>query len=273
VQYTNGRAAEEGPVAAVLAPERAEDAMMYVKNASFRNNRLHAPVIEATVSPPYAWHKTTGTELTTPGERRAAIDLERRSEDARATIRKAQGQHSRLVSIMRNRHQDGALGVDSTGNPESAVYHERHAAQRLNDDKRREHAFGRSRKLATISIASNRVQYKPMHHTDEQVLSRREADAFRQMQSKGRNAATPTVVPRDTHQRVFGFRDEGVRKLAREQNLRNEDIGGKSHSITSHARIDFAPSTAPERYDRRLAHPSQQSLERGRHMQGSLVLG
>lgn len=74
----------------------------------------------------------------------------------------------------------------------------------------------------------------------------------------------------DTHSHIFQKRVVNFRK-ERIQRLRDLSLMGKNYDIVTHAQVKVLPSQVPEREDRRLAHASQQSLERGRNLQGSLL--
>ncbi|CAM9687239.1 unnamed protein product, partial [Hapterophycus canaliculatus] len=56
----------------------------------------------------------------------------------------------------------------------------------------------------------------------------------------------------------------------RSQALWDEGCGRRRYDIVSGAQLSL-PTAKPERPPGPLAHPSQQSLERGRNLQGSLV--
>lgn len=74
----------------------------------------------------------------------------------------------------------------------------------------------------------------------------------------------------DTHSHIFQKRVVNFRK-ERIQRLRDLSLMGKNYDIVTHAEVKVLPSQVPERTDRQLAHASQQSLERGRNLQGSLL--
>ncbi|KAJ8604245.1 hypothetical protein CTAYLR_009236 [Chrysophaeum taylorii] len=198
--------------------------------------------------------------LTTPAERRETLDIEVKKLRADGIRRKAAGEAKRLGDLMRWRHPDGVLGVDSTANQKSAVYEP--AATRLiaKADRSREIACARREHLAKKTVAKDRLGYDPFHHD---ATKRDEESTFLQ-----RRAAHPPYA--DTHLRVFQ-KHEVVFNPRRAQQLRDYDLNGKHYDIVTHTVHEVLPPSTEERVNKRLAHPSQNSLERGRNLQGSFL--
>merc|ERR1711924_594776 len=115
--------------------------------------------------------------------------------------------------------------------------------------------------LAKVAFAQNRYGHNPFHH-NEDFLGLNETKF---MQTKG-GAGRPKL---DTTERLFGSTLH-VERPERTQHLRNEDLGGRKYNHVNLTQIHTAPSTAPERKSERrfMQHRSQQSLERGRNLQG-----
>ena len=73
----------------------------------------------------------------------------------------------------------------------------------------------------------------------------------------------------DTSERIFQ-KSDAVANPRRRQQLRDQDLAGKNYDVITHAQVTLYPSTTAVRVNKTLAHPSQQSSERGRNVQGSL---
>ena len=76
----------------------------------------------------------------------------------------------------------------------------------------------------------------------------------------------------DTHRNILGEREKIPRKdhRVRAQALWDEAAGRRCFNIVSGIRLPL-DTEKDERPPGRLAHPSQQSLERGRNLQASLI--
>lgn len=79
-------------------------------------------------------------------------------------------------------------------------------------------------------------------------------------------------VQSETFINILGMREKVPKSdpAIRGQALWDEGCGRRPYNIVSGARLPL-PTAKAERPPGRLAHPSQQSLERGRNLQGSLI--
>ena len=199
-----------------------------------------------------------GGALVAPAERRAALEFEVKRQRAAKTLRSAEMQARRLTQYMRSHHPHGVLGVDSTANAESAVYGAAAVGMKDFRDHRASHSERRRANQSKILVATDRHGYDPFVHDPTY-----RAD-IHFMQQKASHAPYA-----DTNARIFQKRDHFANPTRR-QSLRDQDISGKDYDVITHTKVQLYPSTKPVRVNKILAHPSQQSSERGRNVQGSL---
>lgn len=149
-------------------------------------------------------------------------------------------------------------------------------------------AVQRTQYLASRTSHLDRLGFNPLEHVDSQDVDpmatvKRNA-VTRQFQGKRHVAPShaesthegPTGGGRmDTHDRLFGGAkaEPVLPNPQRTQNLFDQNAGGRGFNIiTGVVGGYWKPQYVPqERVDKRLAHPSQQSLERGRLEQGSMA--
>lgn len=205
------------------------------------------------------WRKISAIKaLCTPSQRLEALELEVAAHRALAVERRTFGQSRRLVALMRARHPDGVLGSDSMANPHlrgdggaAGRKAEIEAQDRRHADKRRDN----------IARHTASVGYAPFQRDPTFVTAQKQS----YIQAR---ACHPPYA--DTHLRIFQKR-EVVFNPDRTQRLRDYDLNGKHYNIVTHATIGILPPKSEAKVDMRLQHPSQQSLERGRNLQGSLL--
>lgn len=79
-------------------------------------------------------------------------------------------------------------------------------------------------------------------------------------------------MPSETFATILGMKERVPKSdpAVRAQSLWDEGYGRRSYDIVSGAQLPL-PTVKSERPPGRLAHPSQQSLERGRNLQASLI--
>lgn len=79
-------------------------------------------------------------------------------------------------------------------------------------------------------------------------------------------------VRSETFNNILGMREKVPKSdpRVRSQALWDEGCGRRPYDIVSGVQLPL-PTAKAERAPRRLAHPSQQSLERGRNLQASLI--
>ena len=216
---------------------------------TFRNMFAHAEEVVRTTTPA-AYRATMAAAekgaLITPAQRRAALNFQKETERARATVKRGELQERRLHHLMRQRHPQGAMNVDSTRNPDSITYGET-AREILKLDRRHaSHASRRRKNLQKLLCGETTHGYDPFAHTTE-------ARKDRFLQAKTFGAGRPT---HSTHDRLFTHK-EYEPKPARAQFLRDRHLEGKQYDVVGGFEIEFLPSQVPERANKALAHPSQ----------------
>lgn len=128
----------------------------------------------------------------------------------------------------------------------------------------------RARYLALRNSFDERLGFNPLEHSHEPdpmatVKPRAVTASF---QRKRHSPSGQHLM--DTHERVFGKDPVRINAL-RTQHLYDQSAGGRDYNIVTGVlpglwRPVFIPE---ERVNAKLAHPSQQSLERGRCRQGA----
>ena len=104
--------------------------------------------------------------LITPAQRRAALDFQIKNERARATVKRANCKLGRLHHLLRDRHPQGALNVDSTANPDSYVYGEAAREIRRRDANHRAPCDARdARTLTKLFVERRRTATTPSSTT------------------------------------------------------------------------------------------------------------
>ena len=201
-----------------------------------------------------------GGALVAPQERVEALQFEVKQQRAARVLRRAEMQARRLTQYMRAHHPNGVLGIDSTANRKSAVYGAHAGEMQDLATYRANHAGKRRDNLSKILVGEQRHGYDPFAHDPTYRPN------IHFMQQKAYTSHPPYA---DTNVRIFQKRDSVV-NAPRRQHLRDMDIFGKTYDIVTHAEVEQFPSAVNERVNKILAHPSQQSEERGRNTQGSL---
>jgi len=198
--------------------------------------------------------------LITPAQRRAALDFQIKNERARATVKRGELQARRLHHLLRDRHPQGALNVDSTANPDSYVYGAAAREIRQRDANHKMSCDARRANLTKILCGETTHGYDPFQH-DESL--KQEMNRFLQAKTFGKCRPSHS-----THERLF-TKHEKPRKDVREQFIRDRELEGRPYDIVGHYTIERLPSHVPQRVNTQLAHPSQNGKE-GRCTQGSL---
>mmetsp|Transcript_14190 Transcript_14190/g.32984 ORF Transcript_14190/g.32984 Transcript_14190/m.32984 type:complete len:407 (+) Transcript_14190:134-1354(+) len=257
--------------AAKMALDPQGDVMVMESGEGFMNMRSMPPRVTTVPQPPIvgsALDTSTGQlrrYLLTPKERSDLLKHEQKTQKANALQKTAELQQRRLVQIMRHRHREGAVGVDGVNSAaeSGSLYEDRAAVKNAAESRRMRKAGDRRSKLATVAFAQNRYGHNPFHHNEE-FLGPQETKF---MQTKG-GSGRPGL---NTQSRLFGAQQH-VERAERTQHLRDEDLSGKNYNLTGHHNVQYAPSVVPQRVSEKsyMKHPSQQLLERGRNMQGSM---
>ena len=203
--------------------------------------------------------------LLQPAERRAIQAQEQQEKAAREVAKRAELQRRHLVQTLRDRYPRGALAVDGVANQDSEVYGSRAQSQVARRAAAAVHAEGRRERIKVLTLQEPRFGHDPFKHNEE-FLGRAETKF---MQAK----ALRPMAPADTHQRLFGATDRKD-KPQRTQNLREKDLYGKNYNVVSQTAVQHWPSKQPTRHDYGfMSHPSQQSLECQRSVQGAVAPG
>jgi len=204
--------------------------------------------------------------LLTPSERRTIQRAEQQHKRAQETAKRAMLQRRRLLQTLRDRHEHGALGVDGIENLESEVYGEKAARLAEEWGTKDDHWEKRKDRIQSLTMQLPRHGYEPFAHNEE-FLGRRETKFLQAKKER------PTAAD-DTHDRLFGY---NVRKQnpLRNQHLRDRDLYGKTFNPVLNTEVEFARgSIPPQVHDYKfMEHKSQQSLERGRNLQGYVEPG
>jgi hypothetical protein len=240
-------------------------AVLVESNQRFFNYHMEGPQLTVVAAPEVLSRAGPQCDkiIMTPAQRREVQEFEKKKKFADNFISeagKARGKTLKLVNGMDFKR--GIVGVDSALNETSEIYGQR--AQEYNNEvarkvvghaKRREHL---GHLTSTQSAVGNILVPRSVKETRAFV---------KEYQGKGMthtslgfdgtyNRLFPAVVSKRNHRRV--------------QELRDQDINGKEYNLVTHARIvNFPPSTS-ERVDKRMSHPSQESLLSSRNLQGAL---
>lgn len=220
-----------------------------------------------------------------PKGRRDIMQLERENRLAIHAMRKAVGDKQRLLHLMKARYP-GILGVDSTANHESPVYG--HVAQESAQREQRKSEKNAKRRayLEAHTSWKSRVGINPLEHSES--LSAMEGvkpgqvkkiwDSKRRpgddVETSAGSASQPSHHPmHDTHRRLFNKEPVHHNNL-RSQRLLDTNSRGRTYNIINncdpgdHFRPSYRHEANDTWRDSNQAHPSQNSLERGRNLQG-----
>eukprot|EP00904_Undaria_pinnatifida_P000890 jgi/Undpi1/10801/HiC_scaffold_3.g01330.m1 len=240
----------------VLAPDNpfakaaADGGGVVVERPYFNSTVALVPKIEACRPPtcmPRAGPQGDGA-LLTPEERRLINNYETKMQSALRVGRKARHQKTRLDFIMRHRYPEGSIGVDSSFNPRTEVHAERRS---IREAKEARHRRGAPHEEHIPPAGRGLANSNPQCEQQQQQQQQRRSSTF--INVLGARERFPKSDPR-----------------VRSQLLWDEGAGRRSYNVVSGVRLPL-PTEMSERPPGRLAHPSQQSLERGRNLQGSLA--
>lgn len=121
----------------------------------------------------------------------------------------------------------------------------------------------------TTPEAAGRAVLNKQHQQQNGIRSQHESSS---PSSSSANNKTKSV-PSETFINILGMREKVPKTdpARRAQALWDEGCGRRPYDIVSGARLPLPTTGKAERAPGRLGHPSQQSLERGRNLQGSLI--
>mmetsp|Transcript_40570 Transcript_40570/g.126921 ORF Transcript_40570/g.126921 Transcript_40570/m.126921 type:complete len:386 (-) Transcript_40570:174-1331(-) len=244
---------------AAPAEEGVGKRVVVMNDERFMNMGMRPPTLREVAIPAVVYRAGEHTDaiLLHPHERRQIMELERDTTKARLLQRHGRNQRMRADYLLQKAHPSGVVAVDSAANPKTVTY--RATAQRLKTKKDRKalHYSRRLENLSSILQPARRHGYNPYVHTAAPVQEKL-------FQTKG-----GPHPQEDNGARLFNRKGFTV-DVPRQQYLRDHDLLGKNYNIVTHTVVETMPSTMAEVRDRRMAHPSQSRLERGRNLQGSL---
>jgi len=184
--------------------------------------------------------------LRTPAERREILHYEKAKMKADKIKQQAVLQKQRMDQIMRARHPEGCIGVDSPDTEGSDVYKEKSALLKQKMEKKMRSHHKRQEELTKNLKASGRG-FSILAQSDELKS---------QAELKFLPSKNMTQRPQlDTHARLFE-RDVKTISPERRQKQRDEDLGGKNYNLITGTKIEVAPPSIPERINTHLTHPS-----------------
>ena len=232
----------------------------------FKNLHPTPPVYEAVEVPPFMAEAGPQADqrLLNPTQRRQIMEFDKKLLTANLNIKHAKAGREKtrkqLTSVQFNR---GVLMVDSAENEESEIYgqaaHERRVAAEQKDLIHLERRANLAQRTSSITTHGNIVV--PDTVTDRVATAP-------EYQRKGGNNHSLTFE--ETYNRVFVRRLGNPVRVERTQNLRNNDLSGKSYNLINHTVIEHWPSQTIDRLeDKGLQHPSQTSLHSTRLLQGT----
>ena len=243
------------------------------ERTTFKNSKMIEPSLSAQPVPDFmiAAGPQCDQKLLNPKQRRMIMEFEKKKAQADELIRTATSQRIKTKKQMSGQQfHRGVLMVDSSDNLDSEVYGER-AKHKLEADEIKHHNHNARRE----NLASKQGS---MHTNGNILIPDSVAPHVRinkDYQSKGGEYHGFTVE--ETHNRLFCKHNETDRLLSlevsygdRTQRLRDTELRGKGFNITQHTTLEYYPPRfnnleAPSRV---MSHPSQQSLEMQRSLQG-----
>jgi len=212
------------------APADARGAAAVVGTTRFANMGVRAAALQMT-DVPVAYQRVVAMDkggLVTPAQRREALAYEVQHHAAMRLQRRAVGEQRQMEQLMRYRHPDGVLGLDSTANAESGVYGAKAQARLAHEQAHVSHADRRRANIARVTVAAQRLGYDPYAHDETRQAPR----PF--MQRVGRAGASRSE---DTHANIFyqpEGRDNASRNAQRREHLRESNARGKNYDIVNH---------------------------------------
>jgi len=232
----------------------------------FRNLHPTPPVYEAIEVPTFMAEAGPQADqrLLNPTQRRQIMEFDKKLVTANLDIKHAKAVREKtrkqLASVQYNR---GVLMVDSAENEESEIYgqlaHERRVAAEQKELIHLERRANLAQRTSSITTHGNIVV--PDTVTDRVVTAP-------EYQRKGGDNHALTFE--ETYNRVFVRRLGNPIRAERTQNLRNNDLSGKSYNMINHTVIEHWPSQTIDRLeDKGLQHPSQAALHTTRLLQGT----
>ncbi|OWZ24811.1 hypothetical protein PHMEG_00085 [Phytophthora megakarya] len=140
---------------------------------------------------------------------------------------------------------------------ETDHYHANRAIRRANQNDRRLHQIIKERHwtsdvIGTQCYSAGPTRVRGEAYKPDMLSHNATGTCGREYQSKNCNA-NPRL---QHHGRLFNNETPPDRNQHRAQNLRNESTAGRSYDIVNGGRVEFFPSTIPEKQHRWQSHPS-----------------
>jgi hypothetical protein len=232
------------------------------KNYAFHNYSIQAPKFSAEELPEF--YRDAGPngdqKLLNPSQRRKIMEIDAQSQLAKSHLDQATHERHKLKSsLIGPNHCRGVLMVDDPSNVNSEVYGARAQEMREKQEKAYHNHQQRQQNLMKCGgvLSSNYGDLIPSNAPQETLF-----------QTKKSTGTTQTF--QETFTRVFEKIELKPPRPERTQHLRDQDLLGKNYNIITNTAIVHGKSSIPERSDRVLGHPSQNSLHSNRNLQGSL---
>lgn len=240
--------------------------LVVTESSGFANMTVKNPSLAAIEKPEYmiAAGKNADQRLLNPAQRREFNRIEKQEQEAARLVKRAEMQRKHTKEIMAGPfYKRGVLMVDSSDNINSEVYGPRATEEMADREYMRQIHLERMSRLAN-KTASMQI-YGNILVPD--TLGPR-VKIQKSFQSKGGDYHALSYD--ETHNRIF-CRLQGAAGSNRTQMLRDIESSGKDYNITQHTLIEHWPPRHFERQvDRNMGHPSQQTLEGQRNLQGTL---
>ncbi len=236
------------------------------KRETFANMGMRGPEFALETRPEYMDRAGSQADscLLNPAMRRGILEFEKRENEAKMIFNEANSGREKLKKQLHGpAFRRGVLMVDSSANPNSEIYGEKARKEQALKDYRAQIHLERRSQLATkwSSIATNGNITVP-----DSVAPRVKTEAF--YQSKGGKAHAFSFE--ETHNRLF-CRQERAGGANRTQRIRDAELSGKQYNIVTLTAIEHWPSRSFDRQSNKiLMHPSQESMEAPRNLQGTL---
>lgn len=232
----------------------------------FSNMNLKNPSLVAIDKPEFvvAAGPNGDQRLLNPAQRRELNRIEKQEQEAARLLKKAELQRRHTKEIMAGPfYKRGVLMVDSSDNINSEVYGARATEEMADKEYMRQIHLERMSRLAN-KTASMQI-YGNILVPDTLGPRVKIAKSY---QSKGGDHHALSFD--ETHNRIF-CRLQGAAGSNRTQMLRDIETSGKEYNITQLTLIEHWPPRHFERQvNRAMAHPSQQTLEGQRNLQGTI---
>jgi hypothetical protein len=236
---------------------------LYMKNNyTFKNYSIQPPQFTAEEIPEF--YREAGAhgdqKLLNPAQRRKMMEIDAQNQLAKGHVDRAISERHKLkTSLSGPNHHRGVLMVDDPSNINSEIYGQKAQEAREKYDKMNRSHEQRLQNLQRCGgvLSADYGNMIPSNAPQESL--------FQTKRSTG-----STLSFQETYTRVFEKVELKPPRPERTQHLRDQDLLGKNYNIITNTTIVYGKSSIPERKDKILSHPSQQSLNSNRNLHGSL---